>query len=100
MAELCLDILGASFTITTDEDELYLCEVMEKYRKAVVSTANISGINDPLNVAILTGFILCDELNKAEQQLKNESIEINKCTMKLISKLDMALKACGDEKSI
>ena len=86
MADLCLDILGTSFTITTDEDEGYLRKVMEKYRAAVVTTQNISGITDPLNVAILTGFILCDELNK------EESIEINKRTMKLISKLDKALK--------
>lgn len=97
MSELCLDILGTSFTITTDEEKSYLKKVMAKYRAAVETTQNISGIQDPLNVAILTGFILCDELNKAEQQLKDESIEINRRTMKLISKLDKALKNYDDE---
>ncbi|MDR2964603.1 MAG: cell division protein ZapA [Treponema sp.] len=92
MAELCLEILGTSFTISTDEEKAYLRKVLEKYRAAVETTQSISGITDPLNIAILTGFILCDELNKAEQQLKEESIEINKRTMKLISKLDKALK--------
>ena len=96
MAELCLDILGTSFTITTDEDEEYLRKVMEKYSAAVDTTRNISGINDSLNVAILTGYILCDELIKAEQQLEEGSIEINKRTLKLISKLDTALKIYGD----
>ena len=97
MAELKLDILGTSFTITTDEEKAYLRKIMDKYRAAVETTQNISGITDPLNVAVLTGFILCDELNKAEQQLEEESIEINKRTMKLISKLDKALKIYGDE---
>lgn len=97
MAELKLDILGTSFTITTDEEKSYLKKVMDKYRAAVETTKSISGISDPLNVAVLTGFILCDELSKAEKQLKDESIEINKRTMKLISKIDKVLETDGDE---
>jgi len=97
MADLCLDILGTSFTITTDEDKAYLRKVMAKYRAAVETTQNISGITNPLNAAVLTGFILCDELNKAEQQLKEESIEINKRTMKLISKLDKVLETYNND---
>ena len=97
MADLCLDILGTSFTISTDEEEDHLHRVMEKYLAAVETTKNISGITDPLNIAVLTGFILCDELNKAEQQLEEESIEVNRRTMKLISKLDKALKIYDDE---
>lgn len=97
MAELTLDILGTSFTISTDEDEEYLSKIMDKYRACVDTTQNISGITDPLNVAILTGFILCDELDKAETRLEEESIEINKRTMKLISKLDKALNLKNDE---
>jgi len=69
----------------------------KRYLAAVETTKNISGITDPLNIAVLTGFILCDELNKAEQQLEEESIEVNRRTMKLISKLDKALKIYDDE---
>ena len=89
--ELCLDILGTSFTITTDEEEAYLQKVLAQYRAAVENTQSISGIQDPLNAAILTGFLLCDEINKIKQQLENESIEINERTMNLIAKLDEAL---------
>jgi cell division protein ZapA (FtsZ GTPase activity inhibitor) len=92
--ELCLEILGTSFTITTDEEEDYLQKVLAQFRAAVDNTISISGIKEPLNAAVLTGFLLCDEINKIKQQLENESIEINERTMNLITKLDKALENC------
>jgi cell division protein ZapA (FtsZ GTPase activity inhibitor) len=89
--ELCLDILGTSFTITADEDETYLRSVLAQYNAAVENTKSISGINEPLNIAVLTGFLLCDEINKIKLQLKNESVEVQKRTMNLITKLDQVL---------
>jgi len=93
--ELCLDILGTSFTITADEDEEYLHKVLTQYRAAVENTKSISGINEPLNVAVLTGFLLCDEINKIKQQLEDESIEISERTMNLIAALDRAMGRYG-----
>ena len=90
--ELHLDILGTSFTITADEDENYLQEVLSQYREAVENTKSISGINDPLNVAVLTGFLLCDEINKIKVQMEGDSVEMEKRTMNLIAKIDQALK--------
>jgi cell division protein ZapA (FtsZ GTPase activity inhibitor) len=98
--ELCLDILGTSFTITVDEDDAYLQKVLFQYRAAVENTQAISGINEPLNVAVLTGYLLCDEINKIKQQLENESIEVQKRTMTLIAKIDQALGTSSDEKNI
>jgi len=95
--DLCLDILGTSFTITVEEDEAYLRKVLAQYRAAVENTKNISGINDSLNIAVLTGFLLCDEINKIKQQLENESIEINERTMSLITMLDHALGSCKND---
>ena len=94
--ELCLDILGTSFTIAADEDEEYLRKVLTQYRAAVENTKNISGINEPLNVAVLTGFLLCDEINKIKQQLESESIQISERTMNLIASLDRALERYGE----
>jgi cell division protein ZapA (FtsZ GTPase activity inhibitor) len=94
--ELCLDILGTSFTITTDEDEVYLKKVLAQYQAAVENTKKISGINNPLNIAVLTGFLLCDEINKRKQQTENESTEVQKRTMNIIAALDQALKDCGN----
>jgi cell division protein ZapA (FtsZ GTPase activity inhibitor) len=91
-----LDILGTSFTIAADEDEEYLRKVLTQYRAAVENTKNISGINEPLNVAVLTGFLLCDEINKIKQQLEDESIQISERTMNLIASLDRALERYGE----
>jgi len=90
-----LDILGTSFTITVDEDEGYLSKVLSQYRAAVETTQNISGINEPLNVAVLTGFMLCDEINRIKQQLEDESVELSERTMNIISILDEALERYG-----
>ena len=97
--ELCLEILGTSFTITADEDEEYLKKVLTQYRAAVKNTQNISGISDPLNIAVLTGFLLCDEINKMKQQTESESTEAQKRTMNIIAALDQALKGCDAPES-
>jgi len=118
--DLLLDILGTSFTITADEDEAYLKKVLAQYRSAIKNTQNISGITDPLNVAILTGFLLCDEFNKVKDRLKNEieaknvsetlaaaqesenlweEQEVEERTLRLITKLEQALHFFGDEKN-
>lgn len=90
--EINLDILGASFSITADEDKTYLKKVLAQYKAAVENTKNISGIKEPLNIAILTGFLLCDEVNKMKQQMEEESIEVQKVTMKILDKLEQALE--------
>jgi len=92
--ELKLDILGTSFTITAEEDEAYLNKVLLQYSAAVKNTQSISGIKDPLNVAVLTGFLLCDEINKIKMQTDSESVEVQERTAKLIAALDNTLKVC------
>jgi len=97
--ELGFDILGTSFSIAVDEDEAYLQKVLAQYRKAVENTQAISGINEPLNVAILTGFLLCDEINKMKQQMEEangavqeEAGEAEKRTLNMIANLEQMLK--------
>lgn len=91
--ELRLDILGASFTISADEDAAYLQKVFAQYEAAVKNTQSISGISDPLNVAILTGFLLCDEVNKIKKQYEGHATELEERTMRVIATLDQVLKA-------
>ena len=97
--ELLIDVLGTSFSITTSEDPVYLNEVLARYRVAVENTRGIPGMQDSLNVAVLTGFLLCDEINKlrlqAEEEKKNtevqragEAKELNRITQKLIDRID------------
>ena len=94
---LRLDILGTSFSITADEDETYLKKVLAQYKAAVENTQKISGINEPLNIAVLTGFLLCDEVNKIKQKTESESSEVQKRTMNIIAALDEALKGCDED---
>ncbi|MCL2764190.1 MAG: cell division protein ZapA [Treponema sp.] len=109
--ELCLDILGTSFTITADADAEYLEKVLAQYQAAVKNTQKISGITSPLNIAILTGFLLCDEFNKIKQQLDElsssgeaednwEKQEVEERTVRLIAKLEQALNLFSNEKHI
>ena len=107
--ELHLDILGASFSITVDADGEYLKNVMEQFRAAIANTQKISGISDPLNVAVLTGFLLCDEINKLKLQLEEkngyneagwEEQEVEDRTLRIISKLEQALNLFGDDKHL
>ena len=103
--KISFDILGASFSISADENEEYLKKVLEQFNEAVKNTQNISGINEPINVAILTGFLLCDEINKIKQrydeinrikrQSETEFSEAEQRTFKLIESLESALSNCA-----
>jgi len=95
--KLSLEFLGASFEIAVDEEEAYLQKVLTQYEAALENTKSISGINEPLNIAILTGVMLCDEINRIKQQLEKESIEVQERTLHLISNLEQALRTCNNE---
>jgi len=108
---LCLDILGTSFTITVDADEEYLKKVLTQYKAAVKNTQKISGISEPLNVAVLTGFMLCDEINKMKQlqeKIEDNALmaleeqdaaakEVEQRTLNVITALEEALKPYTNE---
>jgi len=108
--ELSFDILGTTFSIKADEDEEYLKKILKQYKAAINSTQSISGINETLNIAILTGFLLCDEIYKLKQQLNelreaqaeadDESSEVEDRTIRVISKLEHALNLFGNDKNI
>jgi len=101
--DLLIDVLGASFSITAGEDPGYLDEVLAQYRVAVANTQGISGMKDPLKVAILTGFLLCDEINKIKLQIEEdqanagvqrdgEERELSRITQNLIACIDQAIE--------
>jgi cell division protein ZapA (FtsZ GTPase activity inhibitor) len=93
--DLIINVLGTRFSITAGEDPECLDEVLAQYRFAVVNTQNISGMKDPLQVAILTGFLLCDEINKMKLQVKEEQKysenELNRIIKKLATRIDQLL---------
>jgi cell division protein ZapA (FtsZ GTPase activity inhibitor) len=101
--DLIINVLGTRFSITAGEDPEYLDEVLAQYRFAVVNTQNISGMKDPLQVAILTGFLLCDEINKMKSQIKEEQAysenELNRIIKKLTARVEQILLGETNQKN-
>jgi hypothetical protein len=63
-SDLRISMLGTSFTISADADPEYLESLLENYRRFVEDTKQNTGLGDPLKTAILSGFLLCDEIEK------------------------------------
>ena len=91
--DLRIDILGTSFSINADEDSAYLEKLLGRYRAMVEHTGASMGMKDPLKIAILTGFLLCDEIQKLKAgKLENpDSKEAEKLTLDLIARIDAAM---------
>ena len=91
-SNLRIDVLGTVITISSDEDPEYLNKLLDKYRKTIEKVQNISGLKDPLKTAVLTGFLLCDDLEKAgttaASEKREETGEAEKLTLGMISRLD------------
>ncbi|GHV57449.1 cell division protein ZapA [Spirochaetia bacterium] len=95
-SDLRLDILGTSISISADEDAAYLEGLLGRFRAAIDNTQKSTGLKDPLKIAILTGFLLCDEVQKIKQQAEvrgeHEDRETEQLTLNLIARLDEALE--------
>jgi mannose-6-phosphate isomerase len=96
-SDLYLDILGPPFSITVDEDPAYLARLLESYRNAVDDVRKSTGLGDrdALKIAILTGFSLCDELEKFKTLMERGNEEEQKTlqrTFSLFSRLDEAME--------
>jgi cell division protein ZapA (FtsZ GTPase activity inhibitor) len=92
---LHIELLGTAFSISADEDPLYLQALLNDYRQIIENTRKLTGLEDPLKLAIITGFLLCDDYQKLTNQNPRvrDSIEAEKLTQELISRLDKALPA-------
>lgn len=103
--ELRIDLLGTSFSIAADEDSAYLEGLLNRYRINIENTRKITGLTDPLKLALVTGFLLCDEIQKLQTRRNaglmdpenTESEEAERLTLDIIARIDEALdKRTGD----
>jgi len=89
--DLRIEVLGTELTISTDEEPEYLNKLLEKYREKIEHTQRVTGLKDPLKTAILTGFLLCDDMEKAGSAPANagneEPCEVERLTLGMISRL-------------
>jgi cell division protein ZapA len=97
ISDFALDVLGTSFSISVDEDPEYMEKIHKQYRAAVENTQKMFNLKDPLVTAILTGFILSDELAKLQKQEKSgfqegEEQEAAELAMNMIARIDSVLE--------
>ena len=101
MGKIQVDVLGTSFTIQANEDETYLKRLLDYYRQ-ITKTVQQNGIlKDSLQVSMLAGISLIDELYKEKEnkasfkktltEKSNAEIETEKITLDLIEKIDSVL---------
>ena len=93
--DLYIDIFGTNFTISANEEPEYLKNLLDKYRQTIENVKKKTGLKDPLKIAVLTGFLLSDDLEKAGIAKENEEQkklgEAEELALGLISKLDKTL---------
>lgn len=85
-----IELLGASFSIQTDEDPAYLAEVVELYRQKVSEIQRSVSTQDNLKVAILAGILTADAYLKKSGS-EGATTEVGLITAQLITELEDAL---------
>ena len=91
-SNLRIDLLGTSFYLIADEDSTYLESILNRYRINLENTRKNTGLTDPLKLAMVTGFLLCDEIQKMTMHRETpESKEAERLTLDLITRIDEAL---------
>jgi hypothetical protein len=93
-----IDLLGTSIPITADEDPAYLESLLNHYRISIENTQRTTGLTDPLKIAIVSGYLLCDEIQKLQKTKtggplpeESEFEEAERLTLELIARIDEAL---------
>ncbi len=104
MGKLHINILGTSFSIKASEDDEYLSKLSGYYTKLVEEIQKSGMLKSGLDISILAGIMLCDELYKEKAknavsdstlphaQDSKESEKAQILTQKMINQLDSVLK--------
>jgi hypothetical protein len=93
--EFRIDLLGTSIQLRSDEEPVYLNNLLNRYRQLLEQTQKKFSLRDPLKDAIITGFILCDEYERLHCSINGmappDALEAEKITLDLINKIEKAL---------
>ncbi|MDR2701650.1 MAG: cell division protein ZapA [Spirochaetaceae bacterium] len=87
------DVLGSTFSITANKNGAYLEDLLVRYRAVLENTRKVTGVSasEPLKLAILSGFLLCDEIEEMKNQKSNEdkeSLETERRILDIITRID------------
>ena len=97
MGKLQVNLLGASFSVKSSEDDKYLSELLSHYKEIIATLRETGASKDPLQLSILAGITLADEAHKAKEHIPpaqfdlSEQDEAERLTMQMIEKIDRVL---------
>jgi cell division protein ZapA len=102
MGQIQVNILGTSFKLQADEDTQFLTKLLDYYEKIVNKVSLVDSAKNNLQISIVSGLLLCEELFKEKaNKLKNLSeeelnaysynTELEKRTSALIEKINKVL---------
>ncbi|GAB6391431.1 MAG: cell division protein ZapA [Treponematales bacterium] len=94
-SDLCIDVLGTRLLLSAEEDAAYLEGLLGSYRDALAEIEKKTGLTDPLKIAVLTGFELCDKIKKLSARTSEEA-EVERIALGLLSRIDAVVKDAPD----
>ncbi|MBQ5399753.1 MAG: cell division protein ZapA [Treponema sp.] len=68
MGKIQIDMLGARFVVRANEDEAYLNKIYSYYKDITRTIQVNKNLDNPLQISILAGITLVDELLKEKSQ--------------------------------
>ncbi len=100
MGKLQIDILGTSFAVQAAEEDAYLKKLYSYYSDIIKTIQRTSKIKSPLEISIMAGITLVDELYKEKQRCASYSKALNngtdeeadRLTALMIKEIDKALQ--------
>lgn len=99
MGKLQINILGASFAVQAKEDDAYLNKLLGYYTEITDSIQKAGNLKNPVQISILAGITLVDELYKektrnaayVQEYAGTDAAEAERITMDMIDKIDKVL---------
>ena len=88
-------VLGANFTIQTDQDSDYVASLVEYIREKADALQRVAGSQDTLKTAILVSLLIADELHqlKSGEGEDSESGDNGEAlTRRMIERIDAVLE--------
>ena len=92
-----LNLLGTSFTLSSNEDSYYLENVINQYKLLLNKVQNEMKIQNPLKVAIISGILATEEMMKKPSNSKKTislSLEEKEAVERIADDLVLKIDKC------
>ena len=100
MGSLQIDLHGSSFAIKANEESAYLEKLLGYYKRITEEVKKTGGLTKPVEIAIMSGITLVDELYKEKSKnvklskdgQSTDDEEVERLTLRMIDRIDKALE--------